>query len=112
MNSHTNFISTMKAVIYSRKKLPGGLIYGDVEKPVPNDDEVLLKVVASSVNAADYRSMKMDLIPKIKIFGADHVIDYTKENFSKKSKSYDLILAINGNYPFSACKRLSIIVHY
>ena len=230
MNSHLNSISTMKAVVYSKKRLPDGLIYRDVEKPIPNDDEVLIKVVASSVNAADYRSMRMGLIPKRKIFGADiagrvesagknimqfkpgdevigdlfangfggfaeyalasekflvlkpsnlsfeeaaalpaaavtalqalrdkgniqqgkkvlilgsgggvgtfavqlakyfgaeitavcspanveqtlslgagHVIDYTKENFTKEDKRYDLILAINGNYPLSACKRL------
>lgn len=230
MNSQLNSISIMKAVVFIKKKLPEGLIYRDVEKPVPNEDEVLIKVVASSVNAADYRSMRMGLIPKRKIFGADvagrvesvgknirqfkpgdevigdlfangfggfaeyavasekflvmkpsnlsfeeaaaipvasvtalqalrekgniqhgnkvlilgsgggvgtfavqlakyfgaevtavcspvnveqtislgadFVIDYTKEDYTKKDKSYDLILAINGNYPLSACKRL------
>ena len=38
--------------------------------------------------------------------GADSVIDYTNEDFTKKDKRYDLILAINGNYSLSACKRL------
>ena len=71
MNSQINSISKMKAVVYSKKRLPDGLIYRDVEKPIPNDDEVLIKVVASSVNAADYRSMRMGMIPKRKIFGAD-----------------------------------------
>ena len=28
--------------------------------------------------------------------GADHVIDYTKENFTKNGTQYDVILAING----------------
>jgi len=61
----------MKAVIYNKKASPEKLIYCDVEKPVPNDNEVLIKVLAVSVNAADYRSMRMGIIPKRKIFGAD-----------------------------------------
>ncbi|GAP13577.1 NADPH:quinone reductase [Longilinea arvoryzae] len=31
--------------------------------------------------------------------GADHVIDYKKEDFTKKGQQYDLILAVNGNHP-------------
>jgi NADPH:quinone reductase-like Zn-dependent oxidoreductase len=220
----------MKAVVYSKSRLPDKLVYLDVEKPVPKDNEVLIKIYASSVNAADYRSMKMGIIPKRKIFGADiagkveltgknvqqfrlgdevigdlsncgfggfaeyavapekavvrkpvnlnfeqsaalplaaitalqglrdkgriqkgqkvlivgsgggvgtfsvqmaryfggavtavcstknvqqtvslgteHVIDYTKEDFTKSKGRYDLILAVNGNYPLSAYKRL------
>jgi len=61
----------MKAVVYNKKGSPEKLIYCDVDKPVPNDNEVLIKIHAVSVNAADYRSMKMGLIPKRKIFGAD-----------------------------------------
>jgi NADPH:quinone reductase-like Zn-dependent oxidoreductase len=61
----------MKAVVYAKKGLPDKLIYRDVEKPVPSDDEVLIKIVAASVNAADYRSMSMGIIPKRRIFGAD-----------------------------------------
>ena len=61
----------MKAVVYNKRGTPDKLVYRDVDKPIPNDDEVLIKVVAVSVNAADYRSMKMGIIPKRKIFGAD-----------------------------------------
>ena len=219
----------MKAIVYN-KKAPDKLVFTDVEKPIPNDDEVLIKIMAASINAADYRSMRMGLIPKKKIFGADiagliesvgrnirqfkpgdevygdlasfgfggfgeyvtapekaitfkpanlsfteaavlplaavtalqafrnksnlqkgqkvlivgsgggvgtyavqlakyygaevtavcssqnaelakslgadHVIDYTQEDFTKSDRRYDLILAINGNYPLFACKRL------
>jgi len=61
----------MKAVVYSKKGKPDRLIYGIFEKPIMGDNEVLIKVVAVSVNAADYRSMSMGIIPKRKIFGAD-----------------------------------------
>ena len=61
----------MKAVVYNRKSYPDKLVFCDINKPVPNDNEVLIKVNTVSLNAADYRSMKMGLIPKRKIFGAD-----------------------------------------
>lgn len=61
----------MKAIVYDRKAQPGRLVWSDVGKPVQGDDEVLVRVRAVSLNAADYRSMKMGLIPKRKIFGAD-----------------------------------------
>jgi NADPH:quinone reductase-like Zn-dependent oxidoreductase len=61
----------MKAVVYNKKSNPDNLIYCDIDKPVPNDNEILIKVHAVSLNAADYRSMKMGIIPKRKIFGAD-----------------------------------------
>jgi NADPH:quinone reductase-like Zn-dependent oxidoreductase len=64
-------MGTMKAVVYQKKGSPEKLIYCDGDKPVPKDNEVLVKIHAVSLNAADYRSMKMGLIPKRRIFGAD-----------------------------------------
>lgn len=61
----------MKAILYNKRAKPHRLVYTEVERPVPGDEQVLVKVVASSVNAADYRSMKMGIIPRGKIFGAD-----------------------------------------
>ena len=61
----------MKAVVYNKKSNPDKLIYCDIDKPVPGENEVLIEVHAVSLNAADYRSMKMGIIPKRKIFGAD-----------------------------------------
>ena len=61
----------MKAVVYDKKVLPDRLVYRDAEKPEPNDNEVLIKILAVSVNAADYRSMGFGIIPKRRIFGAD-----------------------------------------
>lgn len=37
--------------------------------------------------------------------GADHVIDYTSEDFTKKTMRYDLILAANGYQSISVYKR-------
>lgn len=45
---------------------------------------------------------KMDMVRSI---GADHVIDYTKEDFTRNGQRYDLILAVNGYHPLSAYRR-------
>jgi len=37
--------------------------------------------------------------------GADHVIDYTREDFTKNGQRYDLILAINGYHPILDYRR-------
>src|SRR5256714_15041707 len=37
--------------------------------------------------------------------GADHVIDYTKEDFTQNGQHYDLIVATNGNRSISEYKR-------
>ena len=38
--------------------------------------------------------------------GADHVIDYTQEDFTKNGRRYDLMLDIPGNRPWSECQRV------
>ncbi|QCJ42530.1 NAD(P)-dependent alcohol dehydrogenase [Bacillus sp. S3] len=41
----------------------------------------------------------------LRAIGADHVIDYTKEDFTQKAERYDLILGVNGHHSISAYKR-------
>lgn len=37
----------------------------------------------------------------VRSIGADHVIDYKKEDFTQNGQKYDLILAVNGYHPIS-----------
>lgn len=49
---------TMKGVTYRCYGSADVLVYGDVEKPVPADDEVLVKVHAAAVNPLDWHYMR------------------------------------------------------
>jgi len=44
-------------------------------------------------------------VDMVRSLGADHVIDYKKEDFTRNRQQYDLILAVNGYHPISAYKR-------
>ena len=45
---------------------------------------------------------KLDMARSI---GADHLVDYTKEDFTKSGQRYDLILAVNGYHSILAYRR-------
>ena len=71
----------MKAIVYTKYGTPDVLQLKDVEKPTPNADEVLVKVQATSVNAADWHLLTADIFlvrlnagllkPKHTILGCD-----------------------------------------
>ena len=51
MNATAN--ATMKAIVYPRYGSPDVLLLTEVEKPVPKDDQVLVRVHAASLNFSD-----------------------------------------------------------
>ncbi len=71
----------MKAIVNTVYGSPDVLRLQEVEKPVPKDDQVLVKILAASVNPLDWHLMRADpflvrlgfgfLKPKLKILGAD-----------------------------------------
>jgi len=86
-------MNTMKAVVYNKHAKPDKLEYRDVEKPVPGDNEVLIKILAASVNAADYRSKQLRIIPKRKIFGIDIAgkVESTGKNVARFQQGDEVI---------------------
>jgi NADPH:quinone reductase-like Zn-dependent oxidoreductase len=61
----------------------------------------LAKHFGAEVTAVDSTS-KLDMLCSI---GADHVIDYTQEDFTKGGKIYDIIFDVVGKGSFSGCIR-------
>ncbi len=45
-------------------------------------------------------------VPLVKSLGADHVIDYTKEDFTQSNQSWDVIFDAVGKSSFSKCKNV------
>ena len=50
----------MKAIVYKKYGSPDVLQMEEVEKPTPDENQVLIKVHAASINAGDYRTMRPD----------------------------------------------------
>jgi len=71
----------VKAVVYTKYGSPAELKLMEVEKPIPKEDEVLIKIYAASVNSWDWDLLKGEpflvriigglLKPRHKILGAD-----------------------------------------
>jgi NADPH:quinone reductase-like Zn-dependent oxidoreductase len=71
----------MKALVYTKYGSPDVLRLEEVPKPTPGDDQVLVRVAAASLNAADWHLLRADpfiarfysglLRPKYTILGSD-----------------------------------------
>jgi len=48
------------------------------------------------------RTRNLDMVRSL---GANHVIDYTREDFTQSERRYDLILAVNGYHPILAYRK-------
>jgi NADPH:quinone reductase-like Zn-dependent oxidoreductase len=61
----------------------------------------LAKYYGAEVTAVD-STAKLDMLRSI---GADHVVDYTQEDFTKSGETYDVIFDVVGKMSFSRSKR-------
>ncbi len=61
----------------------------------------IAKAAGAHVTAVDTTG-KLDML---RALGADEVIDFTREDFTRRGARYDLIFDVPGNHRFSACRR-------
>jgi NADPH:quinone reductase-like Zn-dependent oxidoreductase len=99
----------MKAIVYDNYGSPDVLELREIEKPTPKDDEVLIKVHATSVNAMDYRFLTGTpylarimaglLKPKYKVLGLDVAgrVEAVGANF-KQFQPGDDVFALSFNH--------------
>jgi NADPH:quinone reductase-like Zn-dependent oxidoreductase len=45
-------------------------------------------------------------VDQARLLGADHVVDYTREDFTRSDRRYDLLLDVAGSRSWSSCRRV------
>ncbi len=84
----------MKAAVY-RKHQAQKVEITQVPRPVPKDGEVLVRIEMASVNALDYRSIRMGILPDRRVMGAD--IAGVVESVGQNAKYYKAGDAVFGD---------------
>jgi len=113
----------MKAIVYHTYGSPDVLKLEEIEKPGPKDDEVLVKVHAASVNAADWhllrgkpflvRLMGYGLLkPKYPILGSDIAgrIEAVGSNVKQFKPGDEVFGNIRGGFAEYVCAREDAVV--
>lgn len=88
-----------------------------VAGPIQPGMQVLINGAAGGVGAIALQIAKAEgavvtavddtgKLPMLRSLGADHVIDYTEQDFTTGEARYDLVFDIPGNQPFAAIRRV------
>jgi NADPH:quinone reductase-like Zn-dependent oxidoreductase len=113
----------MKAIVYHKYGSPNVLKLEEIEKPTPQDDEVLIRIYAASVNAADWhllrgkpflvRLMGYGLLkPKNTIIGSDIAgrVEAVGRNVKQFQPGDEVFGTIRGGFAEYVCAREDALV--
>lgn len=62
-------------------------------------------MVAKAFGAEVTATSRPDKLDLVRSLGADHVVDYTREDLTRRGRRYDVIVDVGGNRSLSACRR-------
>jgi len=112
----------MKAIVYTKYGSPDVLHLQEVEKPIPNEDQVLIKIHAASVNAYDWHFLTADIFlirlmggglfkPKYTRLGADVAgrVEAVGKNVTQFQPGDEVFGDIRGSFAEYACARENIL---
>ena len=107
----------MKAIVHDRFGPPDVLQLRKVDEPQAGDGEVLVNGASGGVGTFAVQLAKAlgaevtavcstRNVDTARSLGADRVVDYTREDFTRTGRRYDLLLDVAGSRPWSACQRV------